>query len=140
MLAAKAPDRPRRDRGARRGERDHPQPAAPSAGDRVELGLGVVQPREDHIGMGDERRAGFGEAHATREALDEHRARLALQRGDLLGDRRLRVRSDSAAAENEPRAATSLRTFNRFTSSISSPYRSYAQMSFVLMASRWESR
>ena len=35
--------------------------------------------------------AGLGQVHAARAALDEHGARLALQCGDLLGDRRLRV-------------------------------------------------
>ncbi|MDP9399533.1 MAG: hypothetical protein M3P39_00960 [Actinomycetota bacterium] len=36
--------------------------------------------------------AGLREAHPARTALDELRARLALEGGDLLADRRLRVR------------------------------------------------
>ena len=41
--------------------------------------------------MADERAPGLGEPHAARVAVDEHRAGLALQRRDLLRDRRLRV-------------------------------------------------
>ena len=36
--------------------------------------------------MLDERAARVGQAHAARVALDERRARLALEGGDLLGD------------------------------------------------------
>ena len=49
------------------------------------------EPGEDHVGVGHERAAGLGQVHAARAALDEHGARLALQSGDLLGDRRLCV-------------------------------------------------
>ena len=66
------------------------RPAA-QAGDRLELGLGVGQPREDRVGVLDERAAGVGQAHAARVALDEAGAGLALERGDLLGDGGLRV-------------------------------------------------
>ena len=44
--------------------------------------------------------------------------------------------SDSAAAENEPRAATSRRTFMRRTSSISPAYRGVRRLSFELMPLR----
>jgi len=65
--------------------------AAVQAGDRLELALGRGQPGEDRVGMADEGAARLRHAHPAGAALDERGARLALERRDLLGDRRLRV-------------------------------------------------
>src|SRR3954462_9292407 len=66
------------------GERGQPQAPAAQAGDRLELGLGVGQAGEDRVGVLYQRAARIGQAHAARVALDERRARLALEGGDLL--------------------------------------------------------
>ena len=54
-------------------------------------GLRVGEAREDRVGVADERAAGIGEPDPAGRAVDERRARLALERGDLLGDGRLGV-------------------------------------------------
>ncbi len=62
------------------------------AADGVEvIDLGVGEPREDDVGVLDQRAAGLGEPDAPRRPLDERRPRLALERRDLLRDRGLRV-------------------------------------------------
>ena len=91
VALAEAGDRGRHDRAPGARERAQAQAPAAQAGDRLELGLGVGQAREDHVGVGDERPAGLGEVDPARAALDELGARLALQGRDLLGDRGLRV-------------------------------------------------
>ena len=91
MAIAVAGDGRRHDRRPCAGERAQPQPAAAQPGDRLELVLGVGQAGEDDVGVLDERAARLREAHAARAALDELRGGLALERGDLLGDGRLRV-------------------------------------------------
>ena len=91
MALAIAGDRLGHDRRARAREGGEPQPAAAQAGDGLELGLGVGEPREDDVGVLDQRAARVGQPDAARAALDEHHAGLALQGGDLLGDGRLRV-------------------------------------------------
>ena len=54
-----------------------------------------------------QRVAGLGQLDRTCAALDQRQPDLSLQRGDVLADGRLRELSASAAAENDPRAATS---------------------------------
>ena len=92
VAVAEARDRLGHDRRAGARERGQAQTPAAQARDRLELGLGVGQAREDRVGVLDERSPGVGEAHAARIALDERRARLALEGGDLLGDRGLVIR------------------------------------------------
>ena len=72
--------------------------------------------------MADERLARGGELDALVPALEQLDPGLGLQARDLLRDGRLRVESASAAAENEPRSATSRRTFRRRRSSIRRVY------------------
>ena len=91
VALAEAGDRQRHERRARGRERADAQTAPAQAGDRLELGLGVGQPREDDVGVRDERPPGVGQADAAGVALDERRARLALERGHLLGHGGLRV-------------------------------------------------
>ena len=67
------------------------QPPAAQAGDRRQRRLGGLQAREDALGVPDERLAGGGQADAARMALEQRHAGFGLERGDLLGDRRLRV-------------------------------------------------
>ena len=90
VLGAEGGDRQRHQR--RRGglERRQPQPAAADAGDRLQLGLGLAEPREDRVGVAHERLARLGQPDAARVALDERAAGLALERGDLLRDGGLR--------------------------------------------------
>ena len=75
------------------GAREGHQPQAPAAQARhgLELGLGVGQPAQDVVGVAEQDAAGVGEVHPARAALDELHARLALERGDLLGHGGLRV-------------------------------------------------
>ena len=87
-----AGDGERHDRAGHRLERAHPEAPAAQAGDRLELGLGLGEPREDPLGVAHHGLAGVGEPHAARAALDEDGAGLALERGDLLRDGRLRER------------------------------------------------
>ena len=85
-------DRERHQRRAGRLEGRHPQAPAAQAGDRLELRLRLGEVAEDRVGVAHERAARVGEPDAAHAALDERGARLALQRGDLLRDRRLRER------------------------------------------------
>ena len=57
----------------------------------AERRLGGLQPREDALGVADERLARRGQADPARVALEQRHAGFGLERGDLLGDRRLRV-------------------------------------------------
>lgn len=91
VALAELDDGLRHDRGARGREGRQAQPTATQAGDRVELGLGVVEAGEDRVGVGDERAAGLRERDAPGPAIDETRAGLLLERGDLLRHRALRV-------------------------------------------------
>ena len=91
VALAEAGDRLGHDRRPGAGEGGQAQAPAAQAGDGLELGLGVGQAREDRVGVLDQRAARVGQAHAARVALDERRAGLALEGGDLLGDRGLRV-------------------------------------------------
>ena len=63
-----------------------------AAGDLAELLLGAVEPREDPGRVAGQRVAGLGQLDRARAALDERHPDLALERGDVLADRRLRQR------------------------------------------------
>ena len=67
------------------------QPAATQPRDGLELGLGIRETREDHVGVTDERATRLGEPDAARGAVHEPRPGLALEGGDLLADGRLGV-------------------------------------------------
>ena len=84
-------DRKRHQRRAGRREGGHAQAPAAQAGDRRQRRLGRVQPREDALGVPNERLAGGGQADAARVALQQRQPGFGLERGDLLGDRRLGV-------------------------------------------------
>ena len=89
VALAEGRDRERHQRRARRLEGGHAQAAAAQPGDRLELRLGLGEPAEDRLRVADERATRVGEADAAHAALDERRAGLALERGDLLRDGRL---------------------------------------------------
>ena len=59
------------------------QAAALERAERVELALGGGQPIEDRVGVADEQLARLREPDAAGGALDEPRAGLGLERGDL---------------------------------------------------------
>ena len=86
---AEGRDGQRHQRGGGGLERGQAQAAAAQAGDRLQLGLGLAQAGEDGVGMAHERLAGLRQPHPAGAALNEDGARLALQRGDLLGHGRL---------------------------------------------------
>ncbi len=92
IAAGEEGDRRRQERGAGGRERGQPDATAPHSAHRLELGLGGRQAGEHDLGMLDERLTGLGERHTAATAVHELRARLLLEGGDLLGDRRLRVR------------------------------------------------
>ena len=70
-------------------EAREPQATAAQPGDRGQLLLGGVEPREDRLGVGHQRAAGVREPHAARAALHQPGAGLALQGGHVLADGRL---------------------------------------------------
>jgi hypothetical protein len=88
---AKARDRQRHQRRAGSREGGHPQQAAAHAEDRLDLRLGRLDPREDAVGVGDQRGTGGGRTNAAPVAVQQDRAGLSLERRDGLRDRRLRV-------------------------------------------------
>ena len=57
-----------------------------------ELAGGELEPVRDDVGVVEQQRAGRRERQAAGPALEQLRAGLALQRGDLLGDGGLRQR------------------------------------------------
>ena len=65
-------------------------PAA-QLGERRQRGLGGLEPAEDHVGVLDEDLARLGQHDPAGTALQQPHAGLALERGDLLRDRRGRV-------------------------------------------------
>ncbi|MNT23611.1 hypothetical protein D3C72_1590340 [compost metagenome] len=81
----------RRDAGQREGQRRaHAQHAARARAHGRQRGVGLVQVVEDareplHVG-----RAGLGEAHAARGAVDQPHLQVRLQLGDVLADGRRR--------------------------------------------------
>ena len=64
-------------------------------GRRLELG-------EDRLGAGDEPAAGLGQPDAAAVAVEQRDAGLALERGELLGDRRGRERERSRGGRDRP--------------------------------------
>ncbi len=78
------------ERGAGALEAGQPQATAAQARDRGQLLLGGLDAGEDRIRVLAEGATGVGESYAARAALDELRADLALERGDVLADRGLR--------------------------------------------------
>ena len=90
MSRREARDGHRHQRRRGRLEGGQAQPPAAQAGDRLELGLGLGEPGEDGLGVADDGLARLRQPHPAGAALDEHRPGLALERGDLLGDGRLR--------------------------------------------------
>ena len=67
------------------------QPPTASGGDRRDLGLGRLHPRQDAADVAGQSGARGGGAHAAAGALDQRRSDLSLERGDRLRHRRLRV-------------------------------------------------
>ena len=78
------------------------KPAAADARDRCEGGLGRLQAGDDALGVLDEQLAGRGQPQAARPPLDQRRLGLGLQRRDLLGDGRLRVRQRLGGRRERP--------------------------------------
>ncbi len=77
------------ERGDGGGEAGQPQAAPPKSRDLTELLLGLVQAGEYRLGVRHQGTASVGEPHRSHATLDEPGARLALEGGDLLADRRL---------------------------------------------------
>ena len=77
-------------RGLERPDAERPRLACPEG---VQVGLRGLQARDDRLRVPEEEPAGLRERHGPRaaRALDEPLADDALERGDLLADRRLRV-------------------------------------------------
>ena len=71
----------------RRGEGADGQPPDDLAAQRLEVGLGGLHQREDALGVVGEQPGRVGQPHAAPVALQQRRAGLPLQLGDLLGDR-----------------------------------------------------
>ena len=114
--------RQRHDRGARGRERRHRKLAAAKAGDRRDLGLGGVELRQDGIGVRHERLAG-ARGRAPRRPRSRRVTPISASSAAMDWDTADCVyESESAAAENDPRLATSLKTRRRWGFSISRAY------------------
>ena len=81
-----------------------------AGGERLEVGLGRLQARRDALRVAEQQPAGLGQRDRPRpaRAVDQALADDALEGGDLLADRRLRVAEACAARPNEPSLATAL--------------------------------
>jgi EamA-like transporter family len=77
--------------GGGAGEGRHPDAAGSQPGERPQLGVGGGQLGQDRVGPADQRLAGVGQPDAAAVPLDQPGPGLALQDGDLLGDRGLAV-------------------------------------------------
>ena len=77
--------------------------AGGALGERGEIGLRRLHPRDDRLGVAEQQLAGLGQRDGARAArpLDEPLADGALERRDLLADRGLRVAERRAARPNE---------------------------------------
>ena len=101
------------------GEADEPQPATPQASDLAEFLLGLVQAREHRLGCASSarpasvRRTGRTPRSTSLVPASRSRAATCWLTADWVND------SASAAAANEPRAATARSTRRRRGSSIS---------------------
>jgi hypothetical protein len=82
---------PRYEGGSGGRERREPDVAAAQAGDAGDFGFGVMDGGQDPAGVADQRQASLGEPGLPPGPPDEAGADLALEGGDLLGDRRLGV-------------------------------------------------
>jgi len=76
--------------GGRR-ERGQSDLAADGAARCGKIGLGALELGEHDLGVGDQHLGGAGEADRASPAVDQPRGRFALQRAQLLGDRRVCV-------------------------------------------------
>ncbi len=98
LLRAQAHDR-LRDHGRERArERADAQRLALGVGQLGDLLAGLREPVGDRVGVGEQQRAGRGRRRPARAAFEQLHAELALERGDLLGDRRLGQRERLARA------------------------------------------
>jgi hypothetical protein len=91
MAGLERPERRDHERVGRRLERGHAHAARDLAGGPREVGLGRLELGDDRVGVADEPAAGLRELHSAPDALDQPHAGVALERGELLGDRRRRV-------------------------------------------------
>ena len=89
MLLGEARERLRHAGGERAREGADVQLARDVARELLELARGELEPVGDHVGVRQQQLAGGRELQAARPAVEQPRARLALERGDLLGDRGL---------------------------------------------------
>ena len=105
LLLREPRERLRHARGERARERADAQLARRVARELLELARGELEPVGDHVGVREQQLAGGRERQPAGPALEQPRARLALERGDLLGDRGLgqRQRLGRARERAEPR-------------------------------------
>ena len=87
--------------GERGGEGADPQPGALGVGGDGELLAGELEALGDGVGVLEQDLALAGESQAAGLAVQQPRADLALQRRDLVGDRRLGERELAGGRENE---------------------------------------
>ena len=67
-----------------------------------DLRVGLREPVGDRVGVGEQQRAGLGRRRPAGAAVEQLDAELALERSDLLRDRRLRQRQRLAGARERP--------------------------------------
>ena len=91
MAGGEGRHRPRHERRRRGGEGGQAHAAAHVAVAGGDLGLGRLELGQHALGAPDEQPRGGGEGHAPPLALEQRDADLALERGEVLGDRGGRV-------------------------------------------------
>ena len=89
LLLAQPGDRRRDDRAERAGERAGAQRLALGGHALGDLLVGLGEPLGDRVGVGEQQRADLGRRGTAGPAVEQADAELALERGDLLGHRRL---------------------------------------------------
>ena len=127
--------RARRERGAAALEGDQPQAPAAQAGQRGQVLLGATRSGPGSRRRGPPARGPASVRRTPREPRSTSWVPVSRSSAATCWEIADWVKfSASAAAENEPRAATSRRTRMRRTSSISTAYRQAQKSSFGLMA------
>ena len=102
VVSSQRRDRRGHERLGRGLERGHAQAAGDDAREPGQVRLGDLELRQHRLGVGDERARGVGQPDAAAVALEQRDPDLALERGELLRDRRRRERERLGGRRDRP--------------------------------------